>query len=266
MKDLKHVIRTVKSSSPILYTIVLIHLVVAVACIIGLVVDDRTLLGVNVWIKPLKFMISGAVYLFTAGFLITLYPFSKRKKNIINNINSFCLLIEGSIIVAQASRGIQSHYNTSTPLDAILFAMMGLLIGINVIIMVWFLIETVRLKMNTSKPVQFGIFLGWIIIIVGSWVGGQMIGQLSHNVGVADGGAGLPLLNWSTIAGDLRVAHFFGLHGIQVIPLVGFFLSQKWNTSTRNQIIATGVFGMFYASFVAWTYYQASSGLALLEL
>lgn len=266
MKELKHVIRTVKSSSPILYTIVLLHLVAAIACIIGLLVDDRTLLGVNVWIKPLKFMISDAIYLFTAGYLVTLYPFSTRKKNIINNINSFCLLIEGSIIVTQASRGVSSHYNMSTPLDGILYGMMGLLIGINVIIMVLFLIETIRLKMNTSKAVQFSIFLGWIIIIVGSWVGSQMIAQLSHNVGVADGGAGLPLLNWSTIAGDLRVAHFFGLHGIQIIPLAAYFLTQQWKTNTRNHIIAVGVFGLLYASWIGWTYYQASMGMALIQL
>lgn len=265
MNHFKNIITTVKSSSPILFTIVIAHLIVAIACMIGLLIDDRTLLGVNVWIKPLKFMISDAIYLFTAGYLITLYPFSKRKKNIINNINSFCLLIEGSIIVTQAARGVQSHYNMSTLLDGILYGMMGILIGINVIIMVLFLIETVRLKINTTKAIKFGIFLGWIIIIVGSWVGSQMIAQLSHNIGVVDGGAGLPLLNWSTVAGDLRVAHFFGLHGIQIIPLFAFFLSRKWNTSKRHKIIAVGIFGLCYASFVGWTYYQASIGMSLLS-
>lgn len=265
MNQFKNIITTVKSSSPILFTIVIAHLIVAIACMIGLLIDDRTLLGVNVWIKPLKFMISDAIYLFTAGYLVTLYPFSTSKKNVINNINSFCLLIEGSIIVIQASRGVQSHYNMYTLLDGILYGMMGILIGINVIIMVVFLVETMRLKMKTSKAVQFSIFLGWIIIIAGSWVGSQMIAQLSHSVGVADGGAGIPLLNWSTVAGDLRIAHFFGLHGIQIIPLFAFFLFSKWNTSMRNQIIAVSSFGIAYGCWIGWTYYQAYHGMSLLS-
>ncbi|MFC4633530.1 hypothetical protein ACFO3O_06405 [Dokdonia ponticola] len=266
MNAVKHLISTVRSSSPILYGIVILHLLMAVACFIGLLIDERTLMGINVWIKPLKFTLSGAIYIFTFGYLITLYPFSVRKKNIINNITSWTLLLEIGIIVYQAARGVQSHYNMSSAFDGLLFAAMGILIGINVVIMVFFIFETIRLRLKAPRPVQWAILMGWIIVVVGSWVGGQMISQVAHNVGVADGGAGLPILNWSTVAGDLRVAHFFGLHSIQIIPLFAVALSKKWKTTTRNQTVAVLIFGLVFAAWIGYTFYQAKQGMPFIKL
>ncbi len=266
MKYLNKVFSTVKQESPILYTIVMIHLVLAIVCILGLSIDDRSLMGINVWIKPLKFCISGGIYLLTSGYLITLYPFSRRKKNIINNLASWTLLIEIIIIVYQASRGVKSHYNQSSLFDGLLFAAMGILVAVSVLIMVLFIVETIRLKLKTTRSVQVAILLGWLVVLFGSWVGGQMIGQMSHNVGVVDGGPGLPLVNWSTIAGDLRIAHFFGLHGIQIIPLFALWLSNKWKTVSRNQIIAVTIFGLLYAGWIGFTFYQAKQGMPLIKM
>lgn len=266
MKTINQILNIVKQSSPILYWVVIIHFIFTIGCLIGLTLDERTLMGVNVWIKPLKFSISGGIYILTLGFLTTLYPFSRRKKNIITNIVAITLFLEIVIVLYQAARGVQSHYNMSSPFDGILFGSMGILIAINVFIMVVFIVETIRLKLNTTKSIQWAILLGWIIVVFGSWVGGQMISQMGHNVGVADGGAGLPLVNWSTIAGDLRIAHFFGLHSIQLIPLFALWVSKKWNNNARTQLIAVTIFGILYASWIAFTFYQAKQGMALIQL
>ncbi len=266
MKPLTKILHTVKKESPILYTIAILHFILAMVCIVGLMFDNRTLTGINVWIKPLKFTISGGIYLLTVGFLITLYPFSKRKKNIINNITSWTLLLEIGIIFFQATRGVRSHYNQSTLFDGLLFAGMGILIAIIVMTMVFFIIETIRLKLKTKRSVQWAILMGWLVVLLGSWVGGQMIGQMSHTVGLPDGGQGLPLLNWSTIAGDLRVAHFFGLHGIQIIPLFAVVLSEKWRGPEKAKLLVTLIFGLFYASWIAFTFYQAKQGMPLMQL
>ncbi len=261
MKELRTVLSTVKKESPILFGIAMFHFFLSLICLIGLMVDDRMLMGVNVWLKPLKFTASGGIYILTAGFLITLYPFSRKKKNILNNILSWALLFEILIIFMQAARGILSHYNQSNIVDGLLFAAMGILIGIVVLLMVFFIIETIRLKINTPRSIQWGILLGWIIVLYGSWVGGQMIGQLAHNVGVADGGEGLPLLNWSTVAGDLRVAHFFGLHGLQIVPLFALVLYRKWKAPNIMQRLVVVLFGLVYISWIAYTFYQARQGL-----
>lgn len=263
---IKRILNIVRNQSSILYGIVLLHVIIAISCAIAFFIDDRTLMGVNTWVKPLKFSISIAIYIFTVGYLITLYPYSNRKKNIINNIVSWTLLIEMIIIGYQASQGVQSHYNESNVLSALLFLAMGIMIAINVLVMILFIFDTVRLKLKTTKSIQWAILLGWVILVVGSWVGGQMISQLSHNVGVVDGGAGLPLVNWSTVGGDLRIAHFFGLHGIQIIPLFALWVSKKWETTNRNQIIAVTIFGLSYASWIGFVFYQAKQGIPLISL
>lgn len=261
MTNLQQVLNSVREKSPILYWIVTAHLVFVLGSLLGMLIDDRTLMGVNVWIKPLKFAISTGIYLLTVGFLITLYPYSKRKSTLIKGIVSWTLLIEIGLVVFQAGRGVQSHYNVSSPVDGMIFGVMGLLIAINVLVMALFIIDTIRLKLETSKVLQWAILLGWIVVFFGSWIGGQMIGQMSHSVGVEDGGPGLPLLNWSTIAGDLRVAHFFGLHGLQLIPLFAVFLSKKWKTTSRNHIIVVTVLGLAYAVWIGYTFCQAKKGI-----
>ena len=263
---IQQVFDAVKKHSPILYWIVIVHLFLALVSIMGSLIDDRTLMGINIWIKPFKFSISNSIYILTVGFLITLYPYSKRKKNLLNNIVSWTLLIEAILIICQASRGVQSHYNTSNPIDGLIFAAMGIFITINVFVMVLFIFDTMRLKLNTSKLIQWAILIGWLILFFGSLIGGQMISQMSHNVGVKDGGPGLPLVNWSTIAGDLRVAHFFGLHGLQVIPIFALLIINKCKTTTRNQFIIVTIFGLAYTFWIGYIYYQAKQGIPFINM
>lgn len=265
MKTIKKVLQTVQTESPILYRIVVFHFILALICLVGWTLDSRELFGLNVWVKPLKFTISGGLYLLTTGYLITFYPFSRRKKNIVNNIISWTLALEICIIVMQAARGVKSHYNQSNLVDGILFGLMGILISIIVLTMIFFIVETIRLRLNTPRPIQWGILLGWLVVLFGSWVGGQMISQMAHNVGIADGGEGLPLMNWSTIAGDLRVAHFFGLHGIQIIPLFAVGLCKRWNGSIMAKNLVVICFALIYASWIAFTFYQAKQGMPLVR-
>lgn len=257
------VFATVRKQSPLLFTTGMLMFLGAIGASVGLFVDDRTLMGINVWVKPLKFLISVGIYMLTVGYLLHFYPYSRLKKNVLLNTVTLTMVFEILIIVYQAYRGVQSHYNFSTPLDGMLFGLMGVMIAINVFLMALFAFDALRLKLQVARPIQWGIFLGWVIMIGGSWVGGRMISQMAHTVGVEDGGVGLPLLNWSTVAGDLRVAHFLGLHAIQAIPLFALLLTR---TRLPQSVQRTGVvvFSLVYATAVGYTFYQASQGLPFL--
>lgn len=260
------ILQSVRKESPFAFWVAILIFSMGIGCVVGILIDDRTLLGVSVWQKPLKFSISIGVYLLTVGYLITKYPYSNTKKNIINHINTWAIFLEFLIIFYQASRGVQSHYNMASPFDAILFLLMGVFVGITVLVMVLFIFDTVRLKLNTSKSMQWAILLGWIIIFFGSWVGGQMISQVSHTVGVADGGAGLPLVNWSTKGGDLRIAHFFALHGLQILPLFALWVSKKSNFSNKKQLLSVTIFALLFAALIGYVFFQAKQGIPVIAL
>ena len=124
-----NLMRKIMKESPFAASVVIGHIAMIVVCLIGLAFDDRTLLGDPVWVKPLKFAISGGIYCATIAWLMT---FTRRGwvSKLILGGNAFLMSGEIIIISLQAARGLRSHYNIATPLDATLWSMMGTMIGL----------------------------------------------------------------------------------------------------------------------------------------
>ena len=93
-----------------------------------------------------------------------------------------------------------------------------------------------------------------------------LLGLVGLSVGVADGGPGLPVINWSTRGGDLRIAHFFGLHALQVLPLVGHLLSLPGAARrTGRPVYWVWAAGVAYGGLALLLFLQAMSGRPLLS-
>jgi hypothetical protein len=225
--------------SPVLFATGWLHVGLLIVMLLLARFDQRTILGINPWIKPMKFASSITIYVWTLAWLFGYLPAQLRARRLLENGIAFTMLVEILCITLQSARGVPSHFNEATPLNQAIFSIMGTMIFLNTLFVAWLL----RLFVGSVDlpPAQlWGVRLGLVVFLLGSGIGGLMVARKAHSVGVADGGPGLPLVNWSTQAGDLRIAHAVGLHGMQILPVVGWLASRRrWRP--RAQLLA--VFG-----------------------
>jgi len=159
-------------------------------------------------------------------------------------------------VYGQAGRGVRSHFNIGTSFDALVFSSMGVMIVVNMLaalVGAWHLWWTAP---TAGLPAAYlwGMRLGVLIFVLAGFEGGVMGSRLQHAVGVKDGGAGLPFLNWSTEGGDLRAAHFVGMHALQALPLLGYWV---------GSVGAVWAAGAGWVVVTAWLVVRALGGRPL---
>jgi hypothetical protein len=214
-----------------LFWLAVICVVVAVALIPLWILDSRQLLGVSVWEKPIKFYISVAIFSFTYSWLSSFLTRGGRWVKLTGFVIAMSLAVEIVIILAMASIGETSHFNVSTPTAIAIWSIMATFISI-VLFSTIFISLMILFQKQQEFNLKLALALGSINTAVGmglaylmTWPTATQLANYqgiagAHAVGVSDGGPGLPFLGWSTVAGDLRVGHFFGLHSIQVAGIL----------------------------------------------
>ncbi len=210
--------RELQAREPLLARTAAMHVALFAVCTVLGLLDDREVMGINRWVKPQKFTLSVAIYLASMAWYWPLAKAAERAKRRAAGILAGTLIFEIVVILGQAGRGVRSHFNNDTTADGLLFALMGVAIVVNIATAAVVLRWTMR---TAGSPYVWGVRLGLLLFVVFSLEGGLMAQRLAHAVGVADGGPGLPFVNWSTTGGDLRVAHFVGMHALQVLPVAG---------------------------------------------
>jgi hypothetical protein len=229
--------------------------------------DQRKILGLNPWIKPIKFEISVIIFLLTVGLMLWALgdvPELARSKWWLGWGFGIAMIVENSVIALQSARGVRSHMNFTTPLNASLFAAMGLFIVLNTVFAGWLLALWMRTSGGLETAVVWGIRLGLVVLLAGSIEGLRMVAHGAHTVGAPDGTPGLPFVNWSTSHGDLRIAHFFALHALQIFPLAGMALASL-KVREGPQLGVLLAFVAVYSVAVWWLFAEAMRGVPLMK-
>jgi hypothetical protein len=268
-----------KTHAPL--TAVGIGLVAAfVAFAVAMAVDPRVVAGAPAWLKPAKFAASIAIYGFTLVWVFRYLPDWPRVRAGAGWITAVVGLIEVGLIALQAWRGTTSHFNVATSFDRLVFATMGAAIlvqwgaSIAVVVALW-------RQRFADRALGAALRAGMTLAVAGAGLGGLMTqptrAQLAdarathrmtvsgaHSVGGPDGGPGLPGTKWSTEHGDLRVAHFLGLHAMQVLPLVALATARLRRRRPENdRLFFVRAAAASYGGLTALLLWQALRGQSI---
>lgn len=236
----------------------------------AMLLDSRTLLGIDVWAKPLKFQAALAIYAFTLAAYARWLPtgtLQRRWYRLYAGLVVVAIGYEIAVIGGAAAYGVASHFNGTTPLNARLYVFMGIFAVILTSMSLLYGILIARSDRGPRDPaLGLGLVLGLVLTFVLTLVlAGTLSSNGSHFVGGSGSDAGgLWLMGWSRDGGDLRVAHFFGTHAMHAVPLAGW-LAGRW-LAPRPAVAATWAAALAWTALCIATFVQALAGKPFLPM
>ncbi len=249
-------LETIKMRNETLYYFGWSNLLLAIVFLLLTQISTTQVYNVSAWYKPFKFALSIGMYAWTMAWYC--YYLASFNINFFNWSVIVLLGFEIIYIAIQASKGQLSHYNLSTSVYSILYVMMALAASLVTIYTAYVgILFFANDFPSLPNYYLWAIRLGIIIFVIFSFQGFLMGSRLTHTIGGVDGGEGLPILNWSTKYGDPRIAHFIGMHALQVLPILSFYLLK--NTK------ATFAISFLYLLIAVFTLIQALKGKPLFK-
>jgi len=249
--------------------------------LLGLAFDPTTITGAPAWMKPLKFALSVLLFSPTVAWMIGRLHKTRRFASILGKALAVALVAEIALIDMQAARHTTSHFNRTTQFDAAVFGAMGIFIAI-LYLSTALLFLAACIERFSDRSQGWAIRLGLFLALAGMGTGvlmtlptpqqlaeahqtGALTHSGAHTVGGPDGGPSLPVTGWSVDHGDLRIAHFLGLHAMQALLLAWWFTRRRASWPQPRQIRLVTAVGISVALAFGLTLWQALRGQPFLK-
>src|SRR3954447_4334992 len=249
-------------------------LVLVLVSAVGLLVDDRLLVGESVWLKPLKFGLGMGLYALTLAWLLGQLNRGRRLGWWLGTVFAVAGVLDVGAVAYAAAHGTFSHFNQNTdPVARVVQTVFSVgimpLLLTTLVIAVLLLFQRIGDRALTSA-LRAGLGLALASMVVALWLStssgptartvtdanGHKVSLIgAHGIGDPDGDA-MPITHWSTTGGDLRVPHLVGLHAIQVLLLLTAALSvlarrTAWLRADRARARIVGVAALGYTGVFA---------------
>lgn len=200
--------------------------------------------------KPALFGISGGMTTWSIAWLMTQLRPQKCDRFLANSL-AIGLLIEVALITTQYWRGVASHFNHSTIMDAAIeFTMLGLIMAVSVAIF-YLTMRTFRLrKVEPSMAIAIRGGMGLLSLSCGLGILTTALGEMSIALGKS-------YELWGK-AGVLKFPHGVALHAIQILPIVAWLALVFRLPNPERLVKATLVSQGLFLVYAVW---QTSQGL-----
>jgi hypothetical protein len=223
----------------------LIMLLALVFCYVWSLSDHRLIREVGVWVKPMKFMLSTALFALTTVWVLKVAHSDLDQMPVYPWIVALLVLtslFEVVYISYQASQGSASHYNVSDPFHAFMFGVMAVAAVGLTFSQAWLAWEIWNKQKGADLRVEtLGVIIGLTMTFVLSTISGFMLGGNQP-----PSGQGIPIVGWHLYK-DIRPAHFLGVHAQQLIPLWGLIAAKFMGTfSTAGLLIGAFLYVMLW--------------------
>lgn len=183
-----------------------------------------SLAGPVSWRKPIVFGLSSGVTTASVAWLVARLPRDLWRARW-TKLYAVTMALEIALIDLQQWRGVPSHFNDATPLDGVIFSLMGMLICASVASVG---VLGRRFASSASIPADTRVAggAGVLLLLASSVVGAAMASR--GNAAVLTGG------------GAMKLPHAIGLHALQTLPLLAWWLERQGVAPRRRLLLVQG--------------------------
>lgn len=191
------------------------------------------------WRKPVTFGLSFGVTLISVTWVASFLRLGDRARRWTLGAVAAASV---ALIVVQAWRGVPSHFNLATTLDAAIARVLAAGGGVLIVVLTTLFVLSLRPQPQLLTTMARAVRVGFATLVGALAVGATMI-----VIGVTQVVAGDPQAAYAT-GGSLKPAHFAAMHGIAILPGLAWLTSYtSWTDRRRARVVALGTAGYLTA-------------------
>ena len=196
--------------------------------------------------KPTTFGLSFGLTLLTITWVSSFLRLGDRARTVLLTLFAGACVLETALVSLQAWRGVPSHFNVETPVDAFVTQMLAAG-GVTLVAVIAALTFISFRAAPAPAGMRVAIRTGFVILLSAMASGALMIAK-----GMSLVFAGNPQIAYLT-GGSLKPMHGVAMHAILVLPALAWLLSlTAWSDRRQRRVIVVAAAGyVLFAGAVA---------------